>query len=123
MSIGSHRLVGFAFASADLLMEVAASGTIPFAMGASEALSGSSETALVGRAWRDFVDPADHAMLASFFMGLEPGTRAGPLCRRTPRARWRRDTSTPGRRPRSRVVLRPRCAAFGRGLRARGEHA
>lgn len=79
MSIGSHRLVGFAFASADLLMEVAASGTIPFAMGASEALSGSSETALVGRAWRDFVDPADHAMLASFFMGLEPGTRAGPL--------------------------------------------
>ena len=79
MAIGSHRLVGFAFASADLLMEVSSAGTIPFAMGAGEALSGSPETALVDRAWRDFVDPADHGMLAMFFEGLEPGTRAGPV--------------------------------------------
>ncbi len=79
LAIGTQRLVGFAFASADLLLEVSPAGTIPFAMGASEALSGSSETALVGRAWHDFVDPADHAMLASFFQGLEPGARAGPV--------------------------------------------
>jgi EAL domain-containing protein (putative c-di-GMP-specific phosphodiesterase class I) len=79
LAIGSHRLVGFAFASADLLIEVSPAGTIPFAMGASEALSGSSETELVGRAWRDFVDPADHGMLAMFFEGLEPGARAGPV--------------------------------------------
>lgn len=79
MAIGSHRLIGFAFASADLLIEVSTAGEIAFAMGASEALSGSPETALVGRAWRDFVDPADHGMLAMFLAGLEPGARAGPV--------------------------------------------
>jgi len=79
LAIGSHRLIGFAFASADLLVEVSPQGQIAFAMGAAEALSGSPETALVGRAWRDFVDPADHAMLATFLEGLEPGARAGPV--------------------------------------------
>ncbi len=79
MAIGSHRLIGFAFASADLLIEVSAGGAIAFALGAGEALSGAPETALVGRAWRDFVDPADHEMLAMFFAGLEPGARAGPV--------------------------------------------
>ena len=79
LKIGAHRLLGFAFASADLLLEVALTGQIAFAVGAGEALSGSVEMALVGRAWRDFVDAADGPMVQAMFDGLEPGRRAGPL--------------------------------------------
>ena len=79
MPLNPHRLLGFAFASADLLIEIAPGGEIGFAMGASEALSGTAETALVGRAWRDFIDPDDQRMLAMLIEGLEPGRRAGPV--------------------------------------------
>ena len=59
LSLAPQRLLGFAFASADLLLELAPDGRIALAIGASEALSGSAETDLVGRAWRDFIDPRD----------------------------------------------------------------
>ena len=42
VKVGAHRLLGFAFASADLLLEIAPSGAIGFAVGAGEALSGSA---------------------------------------------------------------------------------
>jgi EAL domain-containing protein (putative c-di-GMP-specific phosphodiesterase class I)/GGDEF domain-containing protein len=71
--------LGFAFASADLLLEIAADGRIEFALGASEALSGSPETQLVGRAWRDFVEPPDRPMLEALFDGLQSGDRGGPV--------------------------------------------
>jgi EAL domain-containing protein (putative c-di-GMP-specific phosphodiesterase class I)/GGDEF domain-containing protein len=79
LSIGSHRLLGFAFASADLLLEITSEGRIAFALGASEAISGTLETALIGKPWRVFVDPADHPMVEALFEGLEVGQRAGPL--------------------------------------------
>ena len=79
MSLDSYRLLGFAFASADLLVEIDADGRIAFAIGASEALSGSRETSLVGRLWADFIDPVDRAMLAALFDGLDDGTRGGPV--------------------------------------------
>lgn len=79
MKIGSHRLLGFAFANADLLLEIAPGGEIAFAVGAGEALSGSSETNLVGSSWRTFIDPADRPMVEALFDGLEPGQRGGPV--------------------------------------------
>jgi EAL domain-containing protein (putative c-di-GMP-specific phosphodiesterase class I)/GGDEF domain-containing protein len=79
LSIGSHRLLGFAFASADLLLEITSEGTIAFALGASEAISGRLEPALIGKPWRVFVDAADQPMLEAVFEGLEVGQRAGPL--------------------------------------------
>lgn len=79
MAVAPHRLLGFAFANADLLLEIAGDGQIAFAIGASEALSGSQETALVGRAWRDFIDPRDRAMVQALLDGLTEGKRAGPL--------------------------------------------
>ena len=78
MSIESHRLLGFAFASADLLLEITSEGKIAFALGASEAVSGRLEAALVGKSWRLFVDPADHPMVEAMFTGLETGQRSGP---------------------------------------------
>ncbi|MDB5417565.1 MAG: sensory box protein [Phenylobacterium sp.] len=79
MKVGSHRLLGFAFASADLLLEIAPAGAIAFAVGAGEALSGSVETDLVGRDWRDFIEAGDRAMIQALFDGLEPGQRGGPV--------------------------------------------
>lgn len=79
MSIGSHRLLGFAFASADLLLEISSEGAIAFALGASEAISGRLEPALIGKPWRVFIDPADQPMLEAVLQGLEIGQRAGPL--------------------------------------------
>ena len=79
MSIGPRRLLGFAFASADLLLEISPAGAIDFAMGAVEALSGSSERALLGHGWRDFIDPIDEPMVAALFEGLESGRRGGPI--------------------------------------------
>ncbi|MDB5446803.1 MAG: sensory box protein [Phenylobacterium sp.] len=79
MSIGSHRLLGFAFASADLLLEVSSEGRIAFALGASEAISGQLEEALIGKPWRLFIDAADHPMVEALFAGLEMGQRGGPV--------------------------------------------
>jgi EAL domain-containing protein (putative c-di-GMP-specific phosphodiesterase class I) len=79
VQLPSSRLLGFAFASADLLMEVGVDGRIALVIGASEALSGSAETDLVGRAWREFVHPLDIAMVEALFDGLETGLRGGPV--------------------------------------------
>ena len=79
MAVASHTLLGFAFANADLLLEIAADGQIAFAIGASEALSGSRETALVGCSWREFIDARDCAMVQALIDGLTDGKRGGPL--------------------------------------------
>ena len=79
MPIAPQRLLGFAFASADLLLEISTTGQIAFAIGASEALSGSPETELAGRAWRDFIDVRDRPMLQALFDGLTDGRRGGPI--------------------------------------------
>jgi hypothetical protein len=92
LKVGSHRLLGFAFANADLLLEIAPAGEIAFAIGAGEALSGSADVQLIGRPWRDFVEAIDTPMIEALFDGLEPGQRGGPVgrlpsrrsgCRRT----------------------------------------
>lgn len=79
MSLAPQRLLGFAFASSDLLIEISKAGQIAFAIGASEALSGSAETDLSGRDWRDFIDVRDRPMVQALFDGLVDGRRAGPI--------------------------------------------
>jgi EAL domain-containing protein (putative c-di-GMP-specific phosphodiesterase class I) len=79
LSLAPQRLLGFAFASSDLLIEVSRAGQIAFAIGASEALSGSAETELAGRAWRDFIDVRDRPMVQALFDGMSEGRRAGPI--------------------------------------------
>jgi len=75
----ARRFLGFAFAAADLLVEVTPSGRIAFAMGAGEALIGVSDAALSGRPWTDLVDPSDHGMTLALFASLQNGGRAGPV--------------------------------------------
>lgn len=79
MNAGLSRFVGFAFASADLLIEIAPDGRIAFAAGAAEALSGSPDAQLVGRPWSDFIDEYDRPMADALFRGLKDGLRGGPV--------------------------------------------
>ncbi|WP_395670916.1 EAL domain-containing protein [Phenylobacterium sp.] len=79
MSLGPHRWLGFAFANADLLLEVGADARVTFAVGASEIVSGAAEGELTGRTWGELVDPADLPMLEAMLEGLEDGRRVGPL--------------------------------------------
>jgi len=79
LSLASHRLLGFAFASADLLLEVSATGIIAVAIGASEAISGAPETVVNGRPWKEFIDARDWPMVQALFDGSTPGRRGGPV--------------------------------------------
>lgn len=79
MSLSSTRLLGFAFASADLLLEIDTNGKVVFAIGASDTLAVSQEASLIGRLFIDFFNPDDHAMLLALHDSLDDGMRAGPL--------------------------------------------
>lgn len=82
MQIAPHRLLGFAFACADLLLEVGPDETITFAVGAAATLAGVAEQSLIGRKWRDFVDPRDQSLMEALFAGVESGGRQGPVVAR-----------------------------------------
>jgi EAL domain-containing protein (putative c-di-GMP-specific phosphodiesterase class I) len=82
VSIAVSRLLGFAFASADLLVEVGTDGRIAFALGASEVVSGAAEGELTGRAWSDFIHADDLPMVEALFEGLEDGSRTRPVIAR-----------------------------------------
>lgn len=79
MTLAPQRLLGFAFASADLLIEISPAGVITVAIGAAEAISGARETQVIGKAWRDFIDKRDWPLVQALFDGLGPGRRAGPV--------------------------------------------
>ena len=55
------RFVAFAFAAADLLVQLDSERRVKFASGASQALLGVAAAALPGRDFRDFIDPRDQA--------------------------------------------------------------
>ena len=74
-----HRFLGFAFACADLLIEVQGAEEICFAIGSAATLSGGHERDLVGQSWRTFVDERDQPVVEALFAGLVAGERQGPL--------------------------------------------
>ena len=73
------RLLGLAFAGADLVFEIDADGVIAFALGAAERLTGLSDTALLGRNWTDLVAGGDADLMIALRAGLRTGERQGPL--------------------------------------------
>lgn len=79
MSLTNKALLGFAFASADLLIETSAEGRITMALGAGEALAGSKDRALEGVQLADFIAPDDRELVRMVFKGLHEGMRAGPI--------------------------------------------
>jgi EAL domain-containing protein (putative c-di-GMP-specific phosphodiesterase class I) len=93
LTLAVTRLLGFAFANADLLVEVGADSRIAFAMGASEVVSGAAEGELTGRAWSDFIHADDLPMVEALFAGLDDGARLGPVVARL--------AASPGPKPRA----------------------
>ncbi len=73
------RLLGLAFAGADLVFEIDAQGVIAFVLGAAERLTGYPDVQLIGRSWAELVSPDDTDMLGVLLAGLQPGERQGPL--------------------------------------------
>jgi hypothetical protein len=102
--IAPHRRLGLAFASADLLVEVSPEGKIEFAVGAAAILGGYGERVLIGRGWREFVDPRDQGPVESLFLGIEDAARQGPIVARLAGSGAQRGGV--GRYPRSRPTSR-----------------
>jgi len=82
LQIAPHRLLGFAFAIADLLIEVGPSGKITFAVGAAAVLAGDGERQLIGRSFMDCIEPDDQDLVWALINGAEGGQRQGPAVAR-----------------------------------------
>ena len=75
--IEAARLLGFSFASADLLFEVDREGKILFALGATSGFAKGAP--LIGRAGADLFKDGEGARFKVIVRGLGPGDRVGPL--------------------------------------------
>jgi len=73
------RFVAFAFAAADLLLEIDARGIVRFASGAARQLTGREAPSLVGQPILDLVVPDDRRFLAAILDQVESGTRFQPV--------------------------------------------
>lgn len=74
-----RRLAGFAFTSADLLLEIDRTGAITFVMGAPQAVFEKSADALISSGWRLLIDADDRPLLEAMFATLDDGARRGPV--------------------------------------------
>ncbi len=73
------RFIAFAFASADMFIEVSGSGVITFAMGAVRGLTGIDEKEIIGKTWHDMVSDYDRNLIDTTESRAKPGLRCGPL--------------------------------------------
>jgi EAL domain-containing protein (putative c-di-GMP-specific phosphodiesterase class I) len=71
--------MSFAFAGADLLIEVDDNLTITFALGATKGLTPTSDSHLTGKSLKLIVAESDHAYVAALLNGLKPASRCGPV--------------------------------------------
>lgn len=79
MTNNLYRLLGFAFASADLFIEVDERGVLGFALGAGQKVCGRPEVELGGLHWRDIIAEADQAMVEGVLASFGPAERRGPM--------------------------------------------
>jgi len=73
------RHLGFAFANADILLEVGADGFIRFAEGDTLALLGAEPGAQIGVSLFTLIAEQDHRLLRRLLAVAPPGRRLGPL--------------------------------------------
>jgi len=75
----SDVYVAFAFAAADVLLEIDANGNTVFAVGAAMALVGRGARALIGEPLRKIVHPADQPLIAQSLAQMARGERVRNL--------------------------------------------
>lgn len=73
------RFVAFAFASADMLLEIDADGRVSFAGGACDKLLGAAAEHLTGAAFLDLIHPDDRGMAGEALRRLRGGARIDRL--------------------------------------------
>ncbi|HWT53127.1 MAG TPA: PAS domain-containing protein, partial [Caulobacter sp.] len=78
MSIDPRRLLGLAFASADLLVELQ-SGRVRLALGAAQKVMGLNEASLMGQAWSELFHPDDRPLMEAMVNCADDGVRRGPV--------------------------------------------
>jgi EAL domain-containing protein (putative c-di-GMP-specific phosphodiesterase class I)/GGDEF domain-containing protein len=74
-----QRFVSFAFAAADLLIEVGDEGEIIFAMGAATGLTDRCDEAWLGRFWLELFHVDDRLLVQTAAGSLAVGNRGGPM--------------------------------------------
>lgn len=77
LSIDARRLLGLAFASADLLLEIDRSDTVTLMLGAAQTVLGQSMGDPVGKSWRALVHPDDEPLLEAMLVCVDDGVRRG----------------------------------------------
>lgn len=73
------RFVAFAFAAADLLLEVDGDGRITFAAGALKSLTQRDAAALMGRPFGDLLAAADRSLIRVLLTSIKDGGRLSPM--------------------------------------------
>lgn len=73
------RYVAFAFAAADLLLEVNDKGIIVFAVGALRSLTRRDSATLIGRPFAELLAPSDRPIAKLFLSQLRKGGRLSPV--------------------------------------------
>jgi EAL domain-containing protein (putative c-di-GMP-specific phosphodiesterase class I) len=81
-----NRFVAFAFAAADLLIEVNADLRISFAIGAAEGLTGRGLATLIGTDFLDLFGAADRAVIRAAVGRMQDKSRIGPIALRLVKA-------------------------------------
>jgi EAL domain-containing protein (putative c-di-GMP-specific phosphodiesterase class I) len=85
LPIDPRRLLGLAFASADLLVELHGDH-VRLALGAAQKVMGESEMSLMGRRWRDLFHADDQPLVDAMLACADDGVRRGPVVLRLARA-------------------------------------
>ncbi len=79
MSVDTRRLLGLAFAAADLLIEIDETEHVALGIGGASALLGRDDASLRGLTWRALIAPEDQALISALHQDLGHGQRRGPV--------------------------------------------
>lgn len=72
------QLLGFVFASADMVLEIEDKHFVTFATGAAMRLLSRSADSTLGKPWRELFEPNDAEMVEAALRDVQPGERRGP---------------------------------------------
>lgn len=72
------RFLAFAFASADLLLEISHEDRVVYAAGMTKSITGLSEQDIIGKNWLELFSPYEQSTIQNALNNTKPGKRAGP---------------------------------------------
>ena len=72
------QLLGFVFASADMVLEIEDKNFVTFATGAAMRLLSRSADSTLGKPWRELFEANDADMVEAALRDVQPGERRGP---------------------------------------------